>query len=46
MIEDTERAGYWRMVMFFGESYYKAIAQWADSMLSILKRQTRKEKGK
>jgi DNA-binding PadR family transcriptional regulator len=46
MMPDRERAGYWRMVMFFGESYYKAIAQWADSMLSLLKKQTKKERKK
>jgi DNA-binding PadR family transcriptional regulator len=40
MIANPERAGYWRMVMLFGESYYKAIAQWADSMLLVMKNQT------
>ncbi|MDR2053652.1 MAG: PadR family transcriptional regulator [Treponema sp.] len=46
MIPDAERAGYWRMVVFFGESYYQAIAQWADSMLSLLEKQTEKGKKK
>jgi hypothetical protein len=46
MIPTAERAGYWRMVMLFGESYYQAIAQWADSMLSLSEKQigTREEK--
>ncbi|MHB9293586.1 hypothetical protein Holit_02713 [Hollandina sp. SP2] len=44
MMPDAERARYWRMVMFFGESYYKAIAQWADSMLSLLEKQEGKKK--
>jgi DNA-binding PadR family transcriptional regulator len=41
-----ERARYWRMVVFFGESYYKAIARWADSMLSLLEKKTGKGKKK
>jgi DNA-binding PadR family transcriptional regulator len=45
-IADTERARYWRMVMFFGEGYYKAIAQWADAMLLVLEKQTKKGKEK
>jgi DNA-binding PadR family transcriptional regulator len=39
-IPDAERARYWRMVAFFGERYYQAIAQWADSMLAFLGKQT------
>jgi broad specificity phosphatase PhoE len=35
-IPNRERAGYWRMVMGFGESYYKTAARRADSMLSVL----------
>jgi DNA-binding PadR family transcriptional regulator len=46
MIPDAERARYWRMVMFFGEGYYKAIAQWADSMLLLLEKQTKRGRGK
>jgi DNA-binding PadR family transcriptional regulator len=44
MIPNAERALYWRMVMFFGEAYYKAIAEWADSMLLFLEKQTKQEK--
>ncbi|MHB9295525.1 hypothetical protein PilKf_01271 [Pillotina sp. SPG140] len=39
MIADQGRSGYWRMVIHFGESYYKAIIQWADSMLALLEKQ-------
>jgi DNA-binding PadR family transcriptional regulator len=46
MIANPERAGYWHMVMLFGESYYKAIAQWADSMLSLLEKQIGTREGK
>jgi DNA-binding PadR family transcriptional regulator len=45
-VPGTERARYWRMVMFFGESYYKAIARWADSMLSLLKSEKQTGKGR
>ncbi|MDR2211372.1 MAG: PadR family transcriptional regulator [Spirochaetaceae bacterium] len=46
MMPDAERSRYWRMVMFFGEGYYKAIARWADSMLWLMKKQAKKEKKK
>jgi DNA-binding PadR family transcriptional regulator len=46
MIPGAERAEYWRMVAFFGEHYYQAIARWADSMLSLLEKQTVAEKEK
>jgi DNA-binding PadR family transcriptional regulator len=46
LMADAERARYWRMVMFFGEGYYRAIAQWADSMLLLLKKQAKKGKKK
>ncbi|GMO67706.1 MAG: hypothetical protein Ta2A_15780 [Treponemataceae bacterium] len=39
MVANPQRAEYWRMVMLFGESYYQSIAQWADSMLSLMKKQ-------
>jgi DNA-binding PadR family transcriptional regulator len=44
MIPNANRALYWRMVMFFGEGYYKAIADWADSMLLFLKKKHKKKK--
>jgi hypothetical protein len=37
---NPERSRYWRMVMFFGEGYYRAIDQWAASLLSLLEEQT------
>jgi hypothetical protein len=36
VVSDANRSEYWRIVALFGESYYRAILEWAHKAIAIL----------